>query len=509
MEDFLKTCSGSQEADGSTYVAVVMEEPNNKLTEDGGKALPKLLYVAYSYPPVGGSGVQRSSKLVKYLSRIGHQVSVLSVTSAPGRPVDRTLLSDIEPSIEVLRTEYKSGRVMASGLHLARSLSRRMGAKRVHSDPKTADNKQGASRWQSGAQGLLSVASEAFLAAYRGIVVPDDRRGWRRIATAKVLSQLKQGKWDAVVTTSSPLTAHLIGLDLKRATNIPWVADFRDAWLSNPFLHLPALTRGRHAALEQQVINEADAVVSVSEPISKDFRMRYKDHKDKFITITNGYDPEDFDLGASSSDSGPYRDNRPFSICYVGTLCGGRSPAPFLDAVSAMFQEGVLNPDSVSILFVGRVAVEHKYCLSAFQERHPGVLETQGYLEHDRAIDIMTHSCCNLLLISLRGGAGTNGVATGKIYEYLAANRPILAVVQDGIAADIVRATEAGVVARPDNPSEIKEAILKCRRWSENGGFSPKENVIGTYSRENQAKELSNLIQSLRNDTPRKGGTLE
>ena len=486
-----------------------MEIQDYQQPSDGQPPLARILYVAYYYPPIGGSGVQRSSKMAKYLSRLGHPVTVLSVDIAQGQPLDATLSRDIEPSIEVLRTQHQSGWLMATGLRIVRGLSRRIAGRRGLRKSDTDIAEQTPARWQGCAQKLLSWAGHCFLQVYRAVVVPDDCRGWRKTAVSHVLSDLENGRWDALITTSSPLTAHLIGLDLKRATNVPWVADFRDAWLSNPFLHLPALTRGRHAALEQQVINEADAVVSVSEPISKDFRMRYKDHKDKFITITNGYDPEDFDLGASSSDSGPYRDNRPFSICYVGTLCGGRSPAPFLDAVSAMFQEGVLNPDSVSILFVGRVAVEHKYCLSAFQERHPGVLETQGYLEHDRAIDIMTHSCCNLLLISLRGGAGTNGVATGKIYEYLAANRPILAVVQDGIAADIVRATEAGVVARPDNPSEIKEAILKCRRWSENGGFSPKENVIGTYSRENQAKELSNLIQSLRNDTPRKGGTLE
>jgi glycosyltransferase involved in cell wall biosynthesis len=279
---------------------------------------------------------------------------------------------------------------------------------------------------------------------------------------------------------------HLIGAAVKRATGVRWVADLRDSLVAHPHRRaerLPARVkeRGEHV-VARLVARQADAIVAVSEAIAEE--ARGFGPRGKVVAIPNGCDFDDF-AGLE------YRPAERFRITHAGSFFGKRDPKPFLRALSQ-------SPDEVVARFVGDFrAADREFAEGLGLD---GRLELHEYVPRRRSLELQRDSEALLLLIPEAGGRG-RGVLSGKVFEYLAAERPILAAVPpDGAAADLIRETGAGVVAPPDDPEALADALAGLvERWrqGELAGRPLSHEHRERLSRAARVEELADLLRSL------------
>ena len=414
----------------------------------------KVLLVTMYFPPAGGGGVQRPLKTATHLPALGIETHVL----APDDPKWLHRDEELRPPTQAF-------------VHRARYLGprARLPAEELH-----------------GLEGPERVLAQAKL-AYRRVLLPDASVTWLPTAVPAAVRLVKREGIDAVITTSPPVSMNLIGAAVKRLTGIPWVADLRDAVLWNADRRFEkSAVQAKERALERVVrlvAEKADGVVAVSETIADEVR-RF-DPAGEVRVIPNGCDFDDF----AGLDYAP---GERFRITHAGSFFGKRNPRPFLNALAS---SGL---DDIVARFAGglRQADEEWAAGLGLGER----LELLPYVPHRRALELERDSEANLLLLPEAAGRGAV-VPSGKIFEYLAAERPILAAVPpDGAAAKLVRETGAGIVVAPEDEGGIREALIGLHaRWRagqlSNGYLSPEERQ--KLSREARVEELAELLLSL------------
>src|SRR6266550_2405265 len=274
------------------------------------------------------------------------------------------------------------------------------------------------------------------------------------LATPVAIRLVRREGIDVVLTTSPPPSLHLLGAAVKRTTGAAWVADLRDPLTSHPHRRgyesqLARLKEKTTGGVGRLVASQADAIVAVSDAIAEE--VRALEPKGKVVTIANGSDFDDF-AGLE------YHSSEKLRITHAGHFHGKRDPKPFLRALA----------DSGLADVVARFAGDFRAADREYAESlglGDGI-ELLGDVSRRRSLELQRDSEVLLLLIPESGGRG-RGVLTGKIFEYLAAERPILAVVPpDGAAAKLVRDTGAGVVVPSDDVDALREALLDLhRRW--------------------------------------------
>jgi glycosyltransferase involved in cell wall biosynthesis len=414
----------------------------------------KVLLVTMYFPPAGGGGVQRPLKTATHLPALGIETHVL----APDDPKWLHRDEELRPPTQAF-------------VHRARYLGprARLPAEELH-----------------GLEGPERMLAQAKL-AYRRVLLPDASVTWLPTAIPAAVRLVKGEGIDAVITTSPPVSMNLIGAAVKRLTGIPWVADLRDAVLWNADRRFDrTAVQAKEKALERVVrlvARNADAVVAVSETIADE--VRSFDPAGEVRVIPNGCDFDDF----AGLDYAP---GERFRITHAGSFFGKRNPRPFL---SALASSGL---DDVVARFAGglRQADEEWAVGLGLGDR----LELLPYVPHRRALELERDSEANLLLLPEAAGRGAV-VPSGKIFEYLAAERPILAAVPpDGAAAKLVRETGAGIVVAPEDEKGIREALIGLHaRWQagqlSNGYLSPEQRR--KLSREARVEELAELLLSL------------
>jgi glycosyltransferase involved in cell wall biosynthesis len=323
------------------------------------------------------------------------------------------------------------------------------------------------------ARGLERARLRAGLAA-RAALVPDASVLWNATAIPTAVSLVRRLRLDAVLTTSPPGSTHLVGAVAKRATGVRWVADLRDSIASHA--HRRRDVRGERA-LARLVGRHADAVVAVSGAIAEEMRPLVRG---RLEVIENGCDFEDF-------EGLRYTPGSRFRITHTGSFLGRRDPRPFLEALAGT--------DALA-RFVGDFRSSDREF--AHELRLDDRLELVPYLPHADALALQRDSEALLLLIPEAGGRG-RGILSGKVFEYLAAERPILAAVPpDGEAAALVRETGAGVVAAPADVGALRAALTGLiARWKAgqlNG--SPLSPEIRTrLSRRARANQLADVLR--------------
>jgi glycosyltransferase involved in cell wall biosynthesis len=414
----------------------------------------KVLLVTMYFPPAGGGGVQRPLKLATHLPALGIETHVL----APDDPKWLHRDEELRPPTQafVHRAAYLGPRA-------------RLPSEELHG--------------LTGGDRLLAQAR----LAYRRLLLPDASVTWAPTAVPAAVRLVKREGIDVVITTSPPVSMNLIGASVKRLTGVPWIADLRDAVLGNADVRFErSSVRAKEKALERVVRlvgRRADAVVAVSEAIGDEVR-RFEPAGPVRV-IPNGCDFDDF-AGIE------YRPGNQFRITHTGSFFGKRNPRTFLTAVAESGLEDVV------ARFVGdfRAADGEWVKELGLGDR----LEVLDYVPHRRALQLQRDSEANLLLLPEAGERG-RVVPSGKIFEYLAAERPILAAVPpDGAAADLVRRTGAGVVVAPDDEKGIRDALLGLHtRWRagqlRDGYLSAEQRRA--LSREARVEELAELIWSL------------
>ncbi len=381
----------------------------------------KVLLVTRHFPPGGGGGVQRPLKFATHLPALGIETHVLA-PDVPGSLPDGAELE--------LPTQAWIHRVRYVGPRAGRPAERLLAK-----------------------QGLARVGTQAVLLGRR-LLVPDENVPWSTFALPIAIRLVRREKIDVVLTTSPPPSLHLLGAAVKRTTGAAWVADLRDPLTSHPHRRgyesqLARLKEKSVGGVGRLVASQSDAIVAASDAIAEEARAL--EPKSKVVTIANGCDFDDF-AGLEHHTSERLR------ITHTGHFHGKRDPKPFLKALA---ESGL---DDVVVRFAGDFrAADRDYAESlGLGDR----IELLGDVSRRRSLELQRDSEVLLLLIPESGGRG-RGVLTGKIYEYLAAERPILAVVPpDGAAGQLVRDTGAGTVVPSDDVEAMREALLDLhRRW--------------------------------------------
>jgi glycosyltransferase involved in cell wall biosynthesis len=361
-----------------------------------------VLFVAHISPPSAMSAARRTAGLARHLPDAGVKLTVLtSIASGPG---------PVPGAAATIRTRD----LLVSPLNWRRASFQAL----------------------SGESGGAYETTPSALAA---VIVPDlELVGWVPFALPRALSLAARRRFDCVITSAPPFSGHLVGLALA-ARGIPWIADFRDGWTFET--GRPAYPgRAQHGLdvwLERRVVGRADAVVGVTAPITDDLVARFGVRGE---TITNGYDPTEQQL-KSNGWSPPLRPDR-HSLVYTGSLAyGGTSPEVLIASVRALREQRPELADRLEVVVAGAMGSGERAALT-----DPALgdsVRVLGNLPRHRAL--MLQSAADSLLVL--AGDRRSSVATGKLYEYLAARKPIVVLGDGTVAAQIVREQSAGVVA--------------------------------------------------------------
>jgi glycosyltransferase involved in cell wall biosynthesis len=414
----------------------------------------KLLLVTLYFPPAGGGGVQRPLKFASHLPALGIETHVL----APDDP--KWVHEDVDLPLPT-----------QAWIHRARYLGPR--------SRRLADELHG--------RGGLDLALRRASSVGRRLLLPDENVTWNATAIPKAISIVRREGIDVVLTTSPPGSVHLIGAAVQKATGAKWVADLRDSIVLHP--HRSAEGAGARAkqkaraGVARLVARQADAIVALPEAIAEETRAI--EPRGRVVTIANGSDFDDFaGLAYSRGDR--------FRLTHAGSFFGKRDPKPFLRALA---ESGL---EDVSVRFVGDFRPGDREFMESLGLGDR--VEVIDYVPRRESLRLQRDSDALLLLIPDAGGRG-RGVLSGKVFEYLAAERPVLAVVPpDGAAAELVRETGAGLVAGPDDVPGIRDALLELHsRWRDGGlnGTPLTPEWRDKLSRASRVEELAELLESL------------
>jgi glycosyltransferase involved in cell wall biosynthesis len=414
----------------------------------------KLLLVTLYFPPAGGGGVQRPLKFASHLPALGIETHVL----APDDP--RWVHEDVDLPLPT-----------QAWVHRARYVGPR--GRRI------ADEQHG----RTGMELALLRASTIG----RRLLLPDENVTWNATAIPKAISIARNEGIDVVLTTSPPGSVHLVGAAVKRATGAKWVADLRDSLA----LHAHRSSDGAGARAKQKaragiahlVARQADAIVTAAEAITVE--TNGLSPRGRVVTIPNGCDFDDF----AGLD---YARGERFRITHAGSFFGKRDPRPFLRALAASGLE------DVTVRFLGDFRPSDREFMESLGLGDR--VELVAHVPRRESLRLQRESDALLLLIPEAGGRG-RGVLSGKVFEYLAAERPVLAVVPpDGAAAELVRDTGAGLVAGSDDIDGIRDALVELHtRWREGRLDGPPLSAAWRekLSRASRVEELAELLESL------------
>ena len=381
----------------------------------------KLLLVTMYFPPAGGGGVQRPLKFATHLPAHGIETHVLAPHDPKWLHMDPQLTPPTQAWIHRARYLGPRARRLADELHGRRGLDR---------------------------------LSRQARSLSRRVLVPDENVAWNLTAIPAAVRIVRSEGIDVVLTTSPPNSVHLIGAAVKRTTGVRWVADLRDSIATHPHRRVEnAVVRAKEkvsASLARLVARQADVIVAASDAIAEEALTLHP--SGVVTTILNGADFDDF----AGLD---YRRGDRFRITHTGSFFGKRDPRPFL---SALADSGL---EDVVARFVGDFRVADREWAESL-----GLgprLELHPYVPRRESLALQRDSDALLLLIPEAGGRG-QGVLSGKVFEYLAAERPILAAVPpEGAAAELIRDTGAGIVAAPDDVPALTRALTELHaRWA-------------------------------------------
>ena len=417
--------------------------------------MKRLLVITYYWPPTGGSGVQRWVKFCKYLPQYGWQPVVYTPENPERLAYDESLLKDVPECAEIIRTRISEP--YAAYRRLIGGKAGRSEVNPVSGGEKTAV--QRLSLWVRG-----------------NFFVPDPRVSWVRPSVRYLKGYLKEHPVDAVVTTGPPQSMHLIGLGLKKSLGLKWIADFRDPWTE--MFYYKHLELGRHAdrrhhELERQVLDWADTVIAVTPYVRDDFAARTQT---PVALITNGFDEDDFAGVRPAVHEGK------FTIVHTGLFAADGNPLNLWDVLA---EKCVNDPEFASKLQIRLAGKTDSEVTEAIRSRGIGDnLVDLGYLPHDEVV--AEQMGADILILPLRREPEYAKVLPGKIFEYLAAGRPVLGIGQeDGAAAEVLRDSGAGRMFGWDRRDGLMEFIC---------GAHDGASGIGKYSRRVLTEKLIELL---------------
>ena len=424
----------------------------------------RALIVSYYFPPAGGGGVQRVLKLCKHLPAFGWDVDVLAPDDPKWVAHDPGLAAEIPPATVVHRARYRG-----------------------------PSDERPVADVLAGARGLSGAVTRARIYGRR-LLLPDPRVVWVPDAARAASRIVRDRSADVVLTSSPPSSAHMVGSLVARRTGVPWVADMRDSWLANPHRRYEARSvRVKRAVLEtmaRRTFARASAMTTVTDAIAEEARALARPGTPTTV-ISNGCDFDEF-AGLEHTPSDRLR------ILHAGFFFGKRTPRPFLEALHRLLADRPELRNVIEARFVGGFRTADREWAETLGLG--GTLRIDGFLPHDRALAAMKSADALLLLIPRSGGLGTS-VLSGKLFEYLAAERPVLALVPpEGIAADLLRSTGLARIADPDDVPGIRAQIEDLVEAWKGGGLGDRPlpaELRERLDRRTRASEMADVLRSV------------
>jgi glycosyltransferase involved in cell wall biosynthesis len=438
----------------------------------GPKSPRRVLFLAYMFPPVGGGGVQRSLKFVKYLPISGWTPVVITVRDIAYYVYDKELLEEIPSGVEIVRTESIDPLRLA-GLFMT-----------SHSSSKTAKPRNS-----------MIVEGSRLVSFYRALrrlfFFPDAQLGWIPFAVLAGRNQLRRYKVDAIYSPGAPYSSTVIAYFLSRLHGVPYVIDFRDGWTDDIYHQPPSRAhRWAHQRLERVVVTNASAVCVYGEWLAKRLAERYPAIAKKIITIPNGFDPADLN-GVSAAEKTPGK----VRIVYSGSLFAHHREA-FTTVLQALTALAPPLRAKIELIVVGQTYAEITEDIA--KAKLDSEVQLCGYVSHATALAYLLSTDASLLIVK-RGDLGS---VTGKVFELLMVGKPIIALAEkDGACAQVLHSAESDqYLYGPDDSAGVCGALesLASGRM-----MQPDANKAAQFSRTRQAALLAGVLDRISGERPR------
>ena len=412
--------------------------------------MKRVLVITYYWPPTGGSGVQRWVKFAKYLPLHGWQPVIYTPENPEMTSVDHSLEEEIPQEAEIIKTKI----VEPYGIW-------RMFTGQKKNRTQEKDNKKSGNTF----------AKKASMWIRGNFFIPDPRCLWIGPSVRFLKRYLKEHPVDIIVSTGPPQSMHLIARKVSLATGIPWIADFRDPWTKIFYfkhLMLGKAASRRHAALEKKVLDDATAIVAVSPLVQKDFQEMTST---PVHLITNGFDECDFDFPAENDGY--------FNVTHTGLLTKEDD-----EEFRSRFR----------LILVGKTDKEVIESIS--EAGLDEFLHDHGYQNHSTAVRFQKNA--SLLILPIREEPETKAILPGKLFEYLAAGKPILGVgTREGAMAQVLHETESGVILDWTDRTATADYIEKCWSRFKEGKEPETGKDLKRYSRKELTRRMAELLDSL------------
>lgn len=442
-------------------------------TVDDPRPRKRVLLVTYPFPPVGGAGVQRVTKFVKYLPRLGWDVSVLTVANPSVPLYDDSLAKDIPPDTLVRRA-----RSWEPGYALKASVSA---------------GQQGEHRARGGLKKFLSGAARRLGTL---MLQPDPQILWMPGAVAEGKRLLRRVRHDTILASGPPFSTFLIAAALGRHAKVPLVLDYRDEWtISNEYWEnkrLDPLSRYVQGRMQRNVIRAAQGLVATTRfsAESLDTLNRRAGGRARTAWVYNGFDPDDFGAHAPT----PRAEDGMFRLTYTGTLWNLTSVGPLVEAVNRVAKTAPELVAGLELVFAGRRTGPQTELLAGLRGL-PCRLVEHPYLDHSAAVALMRGSEALCLLLSDLPGAGR--VVPAKLFEYMATSRPVLTIAPPGEARDLLGGYPGGQFS-PGDIEGIAAWLTGAIREHRAGTFRSAAGWdASAFTRENEAGQLAGFLNEL------------
>ena len=418
----------------------------------------KVLIITYYWPPAGGSGVQRWLKFVKYLQEFGIEPVVYTVDNVIYPKEDKTLLHEVLENITVLKQPIWEPTDL---LFWKKDKPQKSGISNVSKS------------------GLLSFVRGNFF-------IPDPKLFWVKPSVKYLQKYLDLNKIDTIISTGPPHSMHLTANKLRQKNNIKWIADFRDPWSDlyyNKDFNQLSFVKNKNKKLEEAVLKNADCVLTVSNSLKEEFSKT----TNRVEVITNGFDDEVL------KENNIIKDTK-FTISYIGLLPKQSNPSVLFKVLKELCSRNKDFKNDLKLNFIGDISDEVKTEISNNQLNEN--TNFVGYVNHNEAREYQKKA--QVLLLLIPNIKKSKGILTGKLFEYLTAKRPILAIgPEEGDLSEILKETNSGVIVDFDDEKKILSEILKLYHQFKEGNLKVQSKNIEKYHRKQLSKKLAIIIKSL------------
>lgn len=317
------------------------------------------------------------------------------------------------------------------------------------------------------------------------VAYPDGKIGWYNHAVRAGKNLLSESDYDAILSTSYPVTSHLVAQTLSIESAIPWVADFQDLWTQNHFYTHTKARRLVEERLERKVISTARALTTVSEPLAGKLSRL---HSKEVICIPNGFDPDEMNLGSSTQSQ--------FTITYTGTIYRGKQdPLPLFQALAESVEAGRIARKNIAIHFYGPglewLAGQARSCGIGDIVRLNGCVPRNQILVKQRE--------SHVLLLLAWNDPSEKGVYTGKLFDYLAARRPILSIGRKGTVIDrLLSETESGIQTTSKTETRVAiERLFDEYNLTGRVAYQGRSDEVMKYSQTAMAERFSHVLDAV------------